>query len=224
MGNHKMARVSSGGSARRRSTLGPVTQDSRPRSPLAMVLLALLAEEPMHAYRMQRLIKSRRKDDVVNVARSNSVYQSIERLLRDGLIEVHEKLGVETGPARIVYALTSDGRDALGRWMDAALGTPAREFPEFRAVLAVLAITGPDLVRTRLEERAAALEAVLAEAERESAAAQEWGLARVLMLEHEHLVVVTRAELDWVRQVVADLRSGALTWDTEEMLATRPPE
>lgn len=189
-----------------------------------MVLLALLAEEPMHAYRMQRLIKSRRKDDVVNVARSNSVYQSIERLLRDGLIEVHEKLAAETGPARIVYALTGDGRDALTRWMDAALATPAREFPEFRAVLAVLAITGPDLVRARLEERVRALEAALAEAGRESAAAQEWGLPRVLMLEHEHLVAVTRAELDWVRQVVADLRSGALTWDTEEMLATRPPE
>jgi DNA-binding PadR family transcriptional regulator len=201
-----------------------VTQDSRPRSPLAMVLLALLAEEPMHAYRMQRLIKFRRKDDVVNVARSNSVYQTIERLLRDGLIEVHEKLAADTGPARIVYALTDDGRDTLQRWMDAALATPAREFPEFRAVLAVLAITGPDLVRDRLAERATALEAVLEQAEREAASAAEWGLARVLLLEHEHLMAVTRAELEWVRGVVADLRSGSLTWDTEEMLASRPPE
>lgn len=200
-----------------------MTQDSRPRSPLAMVLLALLAEEPMHAYRMQRLIKTRRKDDVVNVARSNSVYQAIERLLRDGLIEVHEKLPADTGPARIVYALTTAGRDALGRWMDAALATPAREFPEFRAVLAVVAITGPDLVRDRLEARAEALQAVLERADRETAAAREWGLARVLLLEHEHLVAVTRAELEWVRQVVADLRSGTLTWDTEEMLASRPP-
>jgi DNA-binding PadR family transcriptional regulator len=188
-----------------------------------MVLLALLAEEPMHAYRMQRLIKTRRKDDVVNVARSNSVYQAIERLLRDGLIEVHEKLPADAGPARIVYALTAEGRSALGRWMDAALATPAREFPEFRAVLAVVAITGPDLVRDRLEARAGALEAVLERADQETAAAGEWGLARVLLLEHEHLVAVTRAELEWVRQVVADLRSGALTWDTEEMLASRPP-
>ncbi len=201
-----------------------MTQDPRPRSPLAMVLLALLAEEPMHAYRMQRLIKTRRKDDVVNVARSNSVYQSIERLLRDGLIEVHEKLVADTGPARIVYALTGAGRDALRRWMDAALATPAREFPEFRAVLAVLAITGPDLVRDRLAERATALEAVLEQAERDAANAQEWGLARVLLLEHEHLMAITRAELEWVRQVVADLRSGELTWDTDEMLASRPPE
>lgn len=189
-----------------------------------MVLLALLAEEPMHAYRMQRLIRSRRKDDVVNVARSNSVYQAIERLLRDGLIEIHEKLAADATPARIVYALTDAGSDALRRWMDAALATPAREFPEFRAVLAVLAITGPDLVRDRLEERAAALEAVLDDAERDAATAREWKLARVLMLEHEHLVTVTRAELEWVREVVADLRSGALTWDTQEMLASRPPE
>ncbi|MFI8522872.1 PadR family transcriptional regulator [Promicromonospora sukumoe] len=201
-----------------------MTQDSRPRSPLAMVLLALLAEEPMHAYRMQRLIKTRRKDDVVNVARSNSVYQSIERLLRDGLIAVHEKQAADAGPARIVYALTPDGSAALRRWMDAALATPAREFPEFRAVLAVVAITGPDLVRDRLAERVTALEGALAEAEREAATAQEWGLPRVLLLEHEHLLVTLRAELGWVRGIVADLRSGALTWDTEEMLASRPPE
>lgn len=189
-----------------------------------MVLLALLAEEPMHAYRMQRLIKTRRKDDVVNVARSNSVYQSIERLLRDGLIEVHEKLAAETGPARIVYALTDTGRATLERWMDAALATPAREFPEFRAVLALVAITSPRLVADRLAERAAALEATLEVAEREEELSRtEWHMPRVLMLEHEHLIAVTRAELGWVRGVVADLRSGALDWDTEEMLASRPP-
>ncbi|MEU4362990.1 PadR family transcriptional regulator [Promicromonospora sp. NPDC023987] len=200
-----------------------MTQDSRRRSPLAMVLLVLLAEEPMHAYRMQRLIKVRRKDDVVNVARSNSIYQTLERLHRDGLIEVHERLAADSGPARIVYALTDAGRTAMRRWMDAALATPAREFPEFRAVLAVVAIAGPDLVRDRLEERAAALEAVLEECERDAATAREWDLPRVVMLEQEHLVAVTRAELEWVRGVVADLRSGELTWDTEEMLASHPP-
>jgi DNA-binding PadR family transcriptional regulator len=53
----------------------------RPRSPLAMVLLALLAEEPMHPYRMQQLIKGRGKDKIANVARPNSVYQTIDRLV-----------------------------------------------------------------------------------------------------------------------------------------------
>ncbi len=35
---------------------------------LAMMVLALLVEEPMHAYRMQQLIREREKQDVVNVA------------------------------------------------------------------------------------------------------------------------------------------------------------
>ena len=194
----------------------------RPRSPLAMVLLALLAEEPMHAYRMQQLIKSRRKDDVVNVARSNSVYQALDRLERDGYVQVHERLSSTGAPARTLYALTEAGHDVLRRWMDAALATPAREFPEIRAVLAVVSLVGPQLVAERLEERVEALEGVLGRAAEDAAVAVEWGLPRVFMLENEHLVAVTRAERDWLRQVVADLRSGALTWDTAQILADRP--
>lgn len=186
-----------------------------------MVLLALLAEEPIHAYRMQRLIKTRRKDDVVNVARSNSVYQTIERLLRGGLIQVHEKRSDGVGPGRIVYALTPAGRETLHQWIDAMLATPAREFPEFRAALAVLAITSPDAVRLRLEQRTEALEEALALARREQRDARGFGLPRVLMLEHEHLVAMTRAELSWLRTVLADLDSGKLSWSTQEILDTR---
>ncbi|MGH3933445.1 MAG: hypothetical protein ACRDS1_00435 [Pseudonocardiaceae bacterium] len=58
------------------------------RSPLAFVVLALLAEAPMHAYRMQQLIKERGKDRVVNVARRNSVTQAVDLLLRDGSIAI----------------------------------------------------------------------------------------------------------------------------------------
>ncbi|MFE6970628.1 PadR family transcriptional regulator [Isoptericola sp. NPDC057653] len=192
----------------------------RPRSPLAMVLLALLAEQPMHAYRMQRLLKTRQKDAVVNVARSNSVYQALDRLERDGYVAVHEKVAADSAPARVVYALTDAGRDVLWQWMDAALAAPAREFPEFRAVLAVIALHDPAAVADRLEERAAHLETALAAAEAEDDVVAGMGLPRVLMLEHEHFVVVTRAELAWVRGVVADLRSGALTWDADQMRAT----
>jgi len=37
------------------------------RSPLALAVLVLLHEAPMHPYRMQRLIKDRGKDQVINV-------------------------------------------------------------------------------------------------------------------------------------------------------------
>ncbi|MBE1878106.1 PadR family transcriptional regulator [Myceligenerans sp. TRM 65318] len=188
-----------------------------------MVVLALLAEEPMHVYRIRRLIQIRRKDDVVNVERSNSIYQAIERLLRDGLVAVHAREEPAGAPTRTVYAITDAGLSTLESWMDTALSTPAREFPEFRAVLAVVGLTRPAVVRDALRQRATALEDTLSRTERDMRSARGAGLARVLLLEDEHLAAVTRAELGWVRAVVADLEAGTLDWTAEELLEGHPP-
>jgi DNA-binding PadR family transcriptional regulator len=51
-------------------------------SALGLIVLALLIEEPMHAYRMQKLIRERGKDQVVNVRRGASIYQTSDRLQR----------------------------------------------------------------------------------------------------------------------------------------------
>src|SRR5918997_5272181 len=131
------------------------------RSPLAMAVLALVTEAPMHAYRMQQLIKERRKDDVINVAQRNSIYQTIDRLHRDGLIVVRETSREENRPERTVYEITEPGRETLREWMHTMLSTPAREFPEFPAALAFLPVLPPEEVLAALRERAATLEARL---------------------------------------------------------------
>src|SRR5438067_1236045 len=95
--------------------------EGRPRSPLAVVVLSLLAEEPMHPYRMQQLIKFRGKDRVVNVAQRNSVYQTIDRLLRTGLIAVHATDRAEGRPERTVYAITRLGEQTLRHWLESML-------------------------------------------------------------------------------------------------------
>lgn len=59
-------------------------------SPLALAVLAMLTEAPMHPYRMQQLIKARGKDEVINVSQRNSLYQTIDRLMRGDLIAVRE--------------------------------------------------------------------------------------------------------------------------------------
>src|ERR1044071_786140 len=87
------------------------------RSPLALAILALLYEAPMHPYRMQQLIKERGKDTVINVQQRTSIYQTIERLLRAGLIIVAETTRDERWPERTVYALTEEGRETLREWM-----------------------------------------------------------------------------------------------------------
>src|SRR3954447_26194353 len=98
-------------------------------SPLALAVLALLYEAPMHPYRMQQLIKERGKDEVINVRQRGSIYQMIERLERAGLIAVRETARAENRPERTVYALTDEGHEAVLTWMREMLSTPAREFP-----------------------------------------------------------------------------------------------
>src|SRR5512140_3474342 len=100
------------------------------RSPLALAILVLLHEAPMHPYRMQRLIKDRSKDHVINVTQRASLYQTIDQLLREGLITFWETARQEGFPERTVYKLTDKGHEAAVKWLREMLSTPAAEFPE----------------------------------------------------------------------------------------------
>ncbi len=182
------------------------------RSPLAMALLSLVAEAPMHAYRMQRLIKERHKDEVVNVAQRNSVYQTIDRLLRDGLIAVRETSREENRPERTVYEPTEAGRDTLRQWMRTMLSARAREFPEFPAALAFMVVLPPEEVRAALEERLTSLETRLSELDTDLTEGGRF-LPRVFLVESEYQRAVLKAELDYVRGLAGDLRAGLLGWD-----------
>src|SRR5215470_15538819 len=142
---------------------GPMADPALPRSPLWMIVLSLACEEPMHPYRMQTLIKQRGKDRVANVAQRNSVYQTIEALLRAGLIAVRETARDANRPERTVYEATDEGRRTLHAWVRTVLSTPAREFPDFPAALSLLDPSlKPAELRGLLEARVAALEGRLA--------------------------------------------------------------
>ncbi|SDC91602.1 PadR family transcriptional regulator [Actinokineospora iranica] len=191
-----------------------MTSRSHRRSPLALVLLVLLAEEPMHPYRMRDLIRERGKDKVANVAQRNSVYQTVERLERVGLIRVQGVKRGEGRPDRTVYELTPEGSRTMVEWLTAMLSAPVNEFPEFPAALASMVILTPEDVAACLAARADALERELADIEADLAS-----VPRVFLLEDEYRFVIGRAEVEWLRGVVADLRSGELGW-THEWLRT----
>jgi DNA-binding PadR family transcriptional regulator len=190
-----------------------VARSSDRRSTLGLVLLALLAEEPMHPYRMQQMIKQRGKDRIANVAARNSVYQTIDRLLRASLIEVRETSRDERRPERTVYELTDAGRAALRSWLRGMLAAPAREFPEFPAALASLMLLSPMEVTEQLSARAAVLSA---EVDQERVGLAEFPeLPRLFRLDDEYLLAVREAELRWVNGVLEALRMGELTWSEE---------
>ncbi|MFI5888997.1 PadR family transcriptional regulator [Actinoplanes sp. NPDC051513] len=179
------------------------------RSTLAVVLLALLTEAPMHPYRMQQVIKERGQDQLVNVAQRNSVYQALERLVRDGMARPATTAREAGRPERTVYEITEAGAATFRRWLAEMLPAPAREFPEFPAALAFLAVMAPAEVKELLERRIEAQQARLA-AIREQAPP---GMPRLFLIEDEYRAAMLGAEVAWLRSIVADLASGAFTWD-----------
>jgi len=178
------------------------------------MLLALLQETPMHAYRMQQLIKQRGKDKVVNVAQRNSVYQTIERLVRAELAEVMETSREPGRPERTVYRITATGSATLRSWLQRMLAVPAAEFPAFPAAVSTMMLLDVEDVIAQLEQRAERLRTEIA-TEDPAAFLATGALPRLFLLEDEYRVAMLRSELAWVESVLVELRSGAITWDDE---------
>lgn len=165
----------------------------------------------MHAYRMQQLIKERRKDDVVNVSQRNSVYQTIQRLVRDGLAEIGSTERADNRPERTTYQITDAGRATLTEWLRAMLSTPAAEYPEFPAALSFLPNLSPADAVDALTTRAARLEEQLTVLDSEIAQVADF-LPRLFAVESEYRRTVVAAELTYVRELVEELRAKRITW------------
>ncbi|HXJ83931.1 MAG TPA: PadR family transcriptional regulator [Candidatus Methylomirabilis sp.] len=184
------------------------------RSPLALAVLALLVEAPMHPYLIQRLLKERGKHRVINLGQRATFYKTIIRLQRDGLVAVRETVRHHQRPERTVYVATEEGRAVVVAWMREMLSTPRMEFPEFPAAIAYLPLLAPKDAMRQLETRRTRLQDALAEQKAGLDAAPR-GLPRLFLLEEEYLRAITRAELAWVTSVIDDLRAGRVTWSPE---------
>jgi DNA-binding PadR family transcriptional regulator len=182
------------------------------RSVLAVAVLSMLTTEPMHPYRMQQLIKEWHKDDVVNVTQRNSIYQTIDRLLRDGLIEVQSTERAENRPERTTYRITPAGRATLREWLRAMVATPAREYPEFPAALSFLPSLSEAEAIAALEERTVRLGQRLSELDTELRHGRTF-LDRVFLIESELKREVAAAELRYVRSLLTGLRAGGVSWE-----------
>jgi poly-beta-hydroxybutyrate-responsive repressor len=74
-------------------------------------LLLLLSEAPTHGYELI----DRMRPFGFEVGDPASIYKALRQMERDGIVSSQWELP-NRGPARRVYALTSDGRDLLDAW------------------------------------------------------------------------------------------------------------
>ncbi len=190
------------------------------RSPLALAILGLLVDGPLHPYGMQQLIRQWGKDQVINVGQRASLYKMINRLAEAGLVKVRETSRDQQYPERTSYELTDAGTAATRQWMAEILAEPRNEYPEFPAALSFLPMLSPQTTEELLAQRRELLVQRLAERDAMLATELEgFQIPRVTMLETEYLRAVTEAELHWVDGVLAALRDGTLSWSREELRA-----
>lgn len=189
---------------------------ARKRGLWEMSVLALLREAAMHPYQMQRLLRLRRKDEIL-VLRRGSLYHAIARLMRTGFIAV-ERTGREgKRPERTTYRITPAGLNAFLEELRKIVATPRRESSEFMAAMSFLVHLNPKEACQYLEERARRLEVEITERSAGVAAASAH-VARINLIESEFLLAILEAELTWVGGLEKEIRSGKLTWDLKAIL------
>ena len=181
----------------------------RPANALALAVLALLSEKPMHPYEMSSTLKFLHKEDSIKI-NYGSLYAVVESLEKKGLIEATERLREGRRPERTVYALTAAGETALRDWLSELFATPTRQYTDFEAALSLMPALPPETVRTLLAQRLEALERETAEYEH-----QQVGFPRLFTIESEYQAALRRAETEFVRALRADLEKG--TFDGAEL-------
>ena len=188
---------------------------AEPRSPLALVALAMLAERPLHPYRMSQLMAERGKGSLANISQRNSLYQVIDRLVRDRLAEVDSTERSENRPERTVYRITELGRETVREWVLRSLDATRREFPAFPAGLSLIALLAPAEARDALSAR----RSMLAD-RRDGIAASvaqtlELGLPHLFLLDDQYAIRMLDAEVTWIDELLAEFASGELDWSQE---------
>ena len=194
-------------------------------TPLAIAVMSLLSREPMHPYEMRQRIRVQHIDQVMKVTQG-TLYSTVERLADGGLIAPVETSREGRRPERTVYAITEAGRDQM---LDALRETLLRPGPEYRRLAMALAFASalePAEVADLLEHRSVEVEAKLSGMNTALEGTLKHGLPRVHVIETEYLAALERAELDWLRSAVEDIREGRISWQVSSAgdHPYRPPQ
>ena len=194
-------------------------------NPLALAVLALLWERPMHPYEMSMTLRERRKDESVRL-NFGSLYSVVDSLVKHGLIEASSTERDGNRPTRTVYKITDAGATEAIDWLTELVRTPVKEFPQFEAALSFLPLLGPDDVVRLLRLRLTSLDRQVAAIEASLADARAMGLPAIFSLESDYELAIVRAERAFVATLTESIADGsfegvALWRDLHERTAAR---
>lgn len=188
-------------------------------TPLGVVVLALLGEGDMHPYEMIRLMHFRRDDRLVTIT-NGTVYHTVTRLEKAGLIA---EVGVDRDgnrPARTTYTQTDAGAAAVVEWVRREL--PRVDRPaEFRVALAEVHDLGRDEAMELLRLRRAALAHQHDELAAGRRHALEKGVPEQYLIELGREVALVEAELAWMDATLPRIEHPDFAWGRDEVPSER---
>ncbi|MBT0992841.1 PadR family transcriptional regulator [Cellulomonas sp. DKR-3] len=180
-------------------------------SAVAVVLLSLLHEQPMHPYQLHQTLVLRHSTRLVRV-NPGAVYHGVERLERDGFVEPVRTEREGRRPERTTYRITEAGRAAFAEQVAHLLGDPHTEYPVLPVGLSEsthlpVEVVLAELTRRRDRETA---DAATMRARYDELRAD--GLPRRYLLDLEHDLALLEARTAWLSALLEDLAAGRLGW------------
>jgi DNA-binding PadR family transcriptional regulator len=178
-------------------------------NPLALAVLALLTEKPMHPYEMSTTLRHRAKEDSIKL-NYGSLYSVVDTLRRHELIDVQETIREGRRPERTIYTITEAGRVELVDWLSQLLSVPVKEFTQFEAALSLMPVLPPDDVVRLLEIRLVRLEAEIAGGAGILDEMANQGLPYLFAVESDYQLALRRTERDFVANLRDKIKDGSL--------------
>jgi DNA-binding PadR family transcriptional regulator len=180
-------------------------------SPLALSVLELLDERPMHPYELAATMRERHHDMFIRL-NFGTLYHTVEMLERTGMILPVERAKEGRRPEKTIYELTEPGRQLLIKVVGEILAQPMREYANFAAGLMFMHHLDAALAARLLGERVVALDALTDKLTRIMAELLDSGVTRLALIELEHKIAMLEAERDWVRRLEGEITAGKLEW------------
>lgn len=180
-------------------------------SPLALSILELLNERPMHPYELAATMRSRHHDEFIRL-NFGSLYHTVEVLERNGWIVSAEREKEGRRPERTVYNLTDAGRRVLLQAVGEIVSQPRREYLQFSAGLMFMHHLEKEAAVQRLEQRSQALRETITKLSRILDELLASGHTRLTLIELEHKIALLESERAWVEKIAKEIADGKLEW------------
>ncbi|TFV83744.1 PadR family transcriptional regulator [Microbacterium sp. dk485] len=166
-------------------------------------LLAILAQGPCYGYQLK--VEFDRRTGSTSTLNAGQIYNTLERLERDGLA----RRGLVDDEGHVFYEITDAGRDEVRRWLDTPVARPAGTRDELPIKIALAStLPGADLAAIIQSQRRASLARLQGLNRAKYAGATDGPEELAWSLIADSMIFEAEAEVRWLDHIEQRLAAG----------------